>query len=89
LGKTVAEIEASMGSAELSEWQEYYALEPFGTWRDNWHSAQLAALIFNVNRGKQKPVSTADFMFVDAQTSRDTQDRETLAFLSSKSKKDK
>lgn len=89
LGKTVAEVESSMGSAELSEWQEYYALEPFGAWRDNWHSAQIAALLFNTNRGKQQPVKSSDFMFIDAQTARDTQDQETLAFLSSKSKKGK
>ena len=89
LGKTVGEIEQSMGSSELSEWQEYYGLEPWGAWRDNWHSAQIAALLYNANRGKQKPLNSADFMFVDRETARESQDRETLAFLSSRAKRAK
>jgi hypothetical protein len=87
LGKTIGEIEATMGSAELSDWMDYYQIEPFGAWRDNFHSAQISALIYNVNRGKQKPVKTADFMFVDAETAQDTKDQEFLSFMSSRAKK--
>ena len=45
----------------------YYQLEPFGAIRDNLHSAQIAALIFNSNRGKSQPAIGADkFMYRDA-----------------------
>jgi hypothetical protein len=89
MGKTIQELEHDMGSAELSDWMDYYKIEPWGTWRDNWHAAQTAALIYNVNRGKQKAVSTSDFMFVDPETARDVKDQQVLSFLSSRSKKAK
>jgi hypothetical protein len=87
LGKTVQELEGTMGSAELSDWQSYYQIEPFGAWRDNYHSSQVAALIYNVNRGKQQAVKTSDFTFVDAETSQDMKDKEFLSFMSARSKK--
>ena len=76
-----------MGSSELSAWQQYYQIEPFGSWRDNYHSAQIASLIYNVNRGKQKPTTIADFMFVDAETAKDKQDKEFLSFLAARATK--
>jgi hypothetical protein len=87
LGKTIRELEENMGSAELSDWMRYYQIEPWGSWRSNYHAAQIASLIFNVNRGKQKAVTPADFMFVDAETAQDTKDQEVLSFLSARSKK--
>lgn len=58
-----------MPSSELTEWIAYYTLEPFGQERDNWHAAQLASILVNVNRRKNSPpVSTQDFMYVDRKT---------------------
>ena len=57
-----------MGSAELSEWMAYWQLEPWGAWRDNWHSAQIATLIYNSNRGKAPAVKASEFMYVERET---------------------
>jgi hypothetical protein len=47
-------------------WRAYYQLEPWGAWRDNIHSAQIAALLFNINRGKATPPATVqDYMYED------------------------
>ncbi len=87
LGRTVAELEQSMTCAEFSEWQAYYVLEPFGAWRDNWHSAQIASLIYNTNRGRSPPVKMSEYMYQDPQTVQDAADAETLAWLSAKARK--
>ena len=44
LGRTVAELSATMGSSELSDWIDYYKLEPWGAWRDNYHAALIASM---------------------------------------------
>jgi len=41
-----------------------YEMQPFGTFRDNWHFAQLTAVLANINRGaKTRPFKVADFMY--------------------------
>jgi hypothetical protein len=66
-------------SSELTEWIAYYRLEPWGQERDNWHSAQVAAIIANVNRKKGTPALSVDeFMYRDRQT---TRDQKTKGFL--------
>lgn len=79
-----------MSSSEFSEWIEYYQLEPFGAWRDNWHSAQIAALVFNANRGKtQKALSANDFMFLTQEDKAEKDQAEFFASLASVAKKAK
>ena len=69
MGRTVAELELSLGSAELSEWIAFYELEPFGPRRDNYHAGMIAAMIANSNRAKgAKAVSPSDFMLEDPAT---------------------
>lgn len=52
-----------MSSAEFSEWIEFYKLEPFGRDADFQGHAQTAAMIYNVNRGKDaKPLKVEDLM---------------------------
>lgn len=87
LGRTLSEIETTMTSSELSGWQEYYAIEPFGQWRDNYHSAQLCALLYNVNRGKGQPVAAADYMYMDAATAEEKQDMEFIASMRAAAKR--
>ena len=74
-----------MSSAEFAEWQQYYGLEPFGAWRDNWHAGTVAALIFNANRGKgQRALSVSDFMYLDPESAEKKRDDEMLAMLRAK-----
>jgi len=52
-----------MSSLEFSEWVEFYKLEPFGRDADFQGHAQTAAMIYNVNRGKDdKPLKVEDLM---------------------------
>lgn len=52
-----------MSSTEFSEWVEFYKLEPFGRDADFQGHAQTAAMIYNVNRGKDdKPIKVEDLM---------------------------
>lgn len=60
LGRTVAELENTMSSSELTEWMEYYQIEPFGPFRDNLHSATIAMILANQGRGKRGRVATVD-----------------------------
>lgn len=54
-----------MSAREFSEWLAYWKLEPWGSWRDNWHSANLTALLFNIHRGKRSAMKPKDFMYED------------------------
>ena len=55
-----------MTSLELSEWQAFAELEPFGDIRADWRIAQLSAMFLNVNRTKEaKPANVIDFMWLD------------------------
>jgi hypothetical protein len=63
LGKSVFEIE-HWPASHIQEWKEYFALEPFGPWRDNYHVAMLGTLIANAMRGKDSPIfELDDFMY--------------------------
>lgn len=56
-----------MTAAELDEWAEYYATEPFGSVRDNLHAGIIASVVVNALRGKGKPMVTpSDFVLVTA-----------------------
>ena len=86
LGRTVHELEQTLSSSEFTDWCQYYELEPFGSWRDNWHMAQLCSLLYNINRGKQKSVSSEDFMYLDPEAARRKKDADILATLNSMSR---
>jgi hypothetical protein len=52
-----------MSSAEFTEWAAFYSLEPFGRQADFQGHAQTAAMIYNVNRGKNdKPLKVEELM---------------------------
>ena len=60
---TVGEMLERMSAAEMSEWQAYYTINPFGDVRDDLRAGIVASTIANANRGKgQKPFAPADFM---------------------------
>lgn len=45
---------------EFAEWIAYYSLEPFGQEAENWRTAQILAMLWNINSKKKK--SPEDFM---------------------------
>jgi len=83
----VAELDATLGSGEFTEWLAFYELEPFGVERDNYHTALLAALIANVHRGKGKPAfKIEDFMLRDPETKKASETQRTIAQLAALAK---
>jgi len=84
LGRTVAELESSLGSRELTEWLAYYKLEPFGQERDNWHTGVLASMYANVHKASGKPASKpSDFIYGAKDTTKERQTVSTFAALDS------
>ena len=60
---TKAELLSRISSRELSEWQAYYIVEPFGEYRADLRNAIVACVIANANRGKNTRAFTVkDFM---------------------------
>ncbi len=60
---TVREMLSRIDSRELTEWQAYAELEPFGEWRGDLRAGIVASTIANVNRKKDsKPFKASDFM---------------------------
>lgn len=54
-----------MTAAELDEWADFYASEPFGSVRDNLHAGIIASVVVNALRGKGKPLITPnDFVLM-------------------------
>ena len=61
----MAELNSRMGAREFVQWMDYYKSEPFGPVRDNLHSGELAAMLFNINRKKnQRALSAKDFLLM-------------------------
>jgi len=66
----------------VQEWLEFYEIEPWGAWRDNFHAAMVACLIANAHRDpKKKAFGMSEFFYLDAQTSAEKKDEALLAFL--------
>lgn len=63
------EIEQEVSAADVDLMLRYYAVEPWGPWRDNAHAGVVAAAVANAFRGeKQRAFSYDDFMLVDEET---------------------
>lgn len=63
MGCTVKELLARVDSKELSEWQAYYAINPFGQRRADMRMARLCTIMANAWRGKGPSINEDDFMF--------------------------
>lgn len=60
---TVSELLSRVSSRELSEWQAYYGLEPFGEDRADLRAGIVASTVANVSRKSgTKPYKAQDFM---------------------------
>lgn len=65
MGLPVGQLLAQMSSRELTEWQAFFALEPFGEQRDDLRSAIVAATVANASRDAKRrpePFEVGDFM---------------------------
>lgn len=63
LGRTVEELSHSITSSELTEWQIYDNLRPFGLEREDILTAKICQTLVNINRGKGKsPYKLKDFI---------------------------
>ena len=77
-----------MSASQLMAWMEYDRLEPFGSWRDNYHAALIASILANVHRDpKSRPLRMDEFFYQDAETASEQSDNEMLAWLDAVSKK--
>jgi hypothetical protein len=62
LGRTVADLLAGISSAELTEWEAYYQLEPFGELRGDLRAGIVASAIVNVMAELKTPLTPIAFM---------------------------
>ena len=60
LGRTVAELEATLTYNELIEWRVYFEETHFGELRADRRNAELLAMTFNVNRSPKQTAKTSD-----------------------------
>lgn len=58
MGRTVRELQASIGADELHEWMAYSELEPFGAVAADFRNATAIAQHAALATGKQQQVST-------------------------------
>lgn len=85
LGKTVAELEASLGAAELDDWYSYWSEEPWGAWRDNVHAGLIAAACLSPYMKGQK-ATFEDFMLKSSDKKREDETQQSLAWLTAVAK---
>ena len=52
---------AGISSRTLAEWMAFYRLEPFGPPREDQRAGTIAATIFNMQRGKARPLGPDAF----------------------------
>ncbi len=64
MGKTVGELEDSLGSDEFTKWKAYSQIEPFGHERQNYDVSVVAATIANYSGKLKAGKSLEDFMYV-------------------------
>jgi hypothetical protein len=79
MGRTVAEMRATMGAAEYDAWIEYYRVEPWGALRDNLHAGIVASAVL-APYSQRKP-APGDFMLKPAGEQRRAETMGVLAAL--------
>ena len=60
MGKTLKQLYQEIDSVELTEWQAYHNLEPWGEQKSDVRTGIIASTIANVNRGKNVKAFTYD-----------------------------
>ncbi len=73
-----------MTASEYLDWQSFEQEEPFGAWRDNYHTAMICTLICNALRGRgDRMRKLSDFMYQSPETHREATDSAAVAFFDS------
>lgn len=63
LGMTVSDLLRRVTSSELSEWQAYYKIEPFGDWRADLRAGIVASNATNLAQSQDaKQMTPLDYM---------------------------
>ena len=76
LGRTVAELEATLTYNELIEWRKYYEETRFGELIADRRNAELLAMTFNVNRSPRQTAKTSDDFMIYKPRKREMSDDE-------------
>lgn len=61
-GRTVTELNDTMGDDEFMRWAAYLSLEPFPEQRADAHVAMVMAQQYNINRGKRPAKKATEFL---------------------------
>ncbi|WP_386696683.1 DUF4035 domain-containing protein [Lonepinella sp. MS14436] len=88
MGKTLSEIE-QLSERELGEYELFYQQQPFGLWREDYRTAQIAHILALINRDpKQETPTIHEFMpyFNQAKNSEQEEDDGSLALLKQRTK---
>lgn len=84
LGKTLEEIEA-MPEAHFQEYELFYREQPFGLWREDYRTAQIAHLIAITNSdSKGRKPKLNDFMPFYHKDEEETEGNTVQAFLANR-----
>lgn len=65
MGCTHTELLHRLSSKELTDWTAYDQLEPIGSLRDDYHTAQICAVLANIHRNSEvhpEPFKVEDFL---------------------------
>ena len=81
LGYTVGELTERLTSSELNDWITYYELEPFGQWRDNYHTAMVCSLLHSGFSRKGAKTDINDYFYVDEYVHRENKFKAFVAQL--------
>ncbi len=69
----------------MREWLEFYDLEPWGAWRDNFHAATIAQTVAQtVQRKGGQRIDPQRFFYEDATTRQERRDGAALLFFERK-----
>ena len=61
LGKSIGEVRA-LPYPEYRSWELFHLVEPFGFENDEYRSAAILSMLYNINRTKGKAKDPKDFM---------------------------
>lgn len=78
MGWSVAELGRRMSSREVSEWEAYEAIEPFGERRADYRAASICQVIALANGAKD--VKLEDFLLTRADEQQGNREPDLLAF---------
>jgi hypothetical protein len=76
-----SELEQRLTATDFQRLSAYYRLNPWGPWRDDLRVAQLTAMTFNINRGKNQQAMTAQEFIYDPIATMERQKRHDESML--------